>query len=256
MPDLNEQQPAGPTDTTDKDKYLLKSQHEIILSLVELSKKPDLITVYFNSGKESIITTVIDVLQERELVLLECGRDTEKNRQLLAAGSANCLSKHNDIEIRFQLSELRSARYQGQIVLAAPIPESLMRLQRREFFRVHTPISAPINCRLISKGGKKLVLPLADISIGGLCLIDIEEQFKGESGDTLEGVTLSFPEHAEEMDLDLEVRSIFTQGKAGGQKVRRIGCAYLELPPDKAGFIQRYISRLQLKQQNLSRRQR
>ncbi len=51
---------------------------------------------------------------------------------------------------------------------AAPIHDSLLRLHRREFFRVHTPLLEPITCRFDNgENGEneELTLPLADISI-------------------------------------------------------------------------------------------
>lgn len=236
----------------DKDKYLLDSRDEVVMSLLELSKKPDLITAYYGHANDVIITTVVDVLQERNLVILECGPNSEKNRQLLSAGSTTCLSKHNDIDIRFQLNGLRSARYQGQSVFAAPIPETLLRLQRREFFRVHTPLMTPITCHFEHQGSQ-LALPLADISIGGLALVDAKKCFNAEQGIVLPQCTLCFPEQGGEIELALEVRGIFMYGQNEGKKVRRIGCAYLDLSPSDSHFIQRYINRLQIQQKNRAR---
>ncbi len=48
---------------------------------------------------------------------------------------------------------------------AAPIHDSLLRLHRREFFRVHTPLLEPITCRFDNGENEELTLPLADISI-------------------------------------------------------------------------------------------
>lgn len=238
---------------TDKEKYLLKSREDVVMSLFDLTKKPDLITAYFNHGNESIITTVINVLPDRDLVILECGPNNKKNSQMLTSGSTTCLSKHNDIDIRFQLNELRNARYRGQQVFAAPIPDSLLRLQRREFFRVQTPLMSPITCHL-TYDDKELVLPLADISIGGLALVDAVKCFHGEKGLLLEQCTINFPDKDEQMEVDLEIRGIFMYGKNDGHKVNRIGCAFIDLSPDKSSFIQRYINRLQIQQQSLSRR--
>ena len=252
MPDTTHKPLFDLDSITDKEKYLLKSRDAVVMSLLDLSKKPELITAYYDHNNESMITTVIDVLPERDLVILECGPDSNKNRQLLAGGSTTCLSKHNDIDIRFRLNGLRSARYQGQPVFAASIPDSLLRLQRREFFRVHAPLMAPITCHFEHEE-KELELPLADISIGGLALIDAKKRFSAKQGILLPQCTLSFPDKGGEVEVSLEVRGIFMYGQNEGQKVRRIGCAYLDLGPSDSHFIQRYINRLQIQQKNLAR---
>jgi c-di-GMP-binding flagellar brake protein YcgR len=254
MPE-NSQSPL--IDLPDREKYLLTSRQDVITTLNDLSRKPDLITAYYNHGHESIITTVVEVLPERDLVILECGPDARNNEQLLATGSTTCLSKHNEIDIRFQLTNLRSARYHGEQVFAAPIPESLLRLQRREYFRVHTPVMNPITCRFEGETGSKvqltLELPLADISIGGLSMIDSTRRFNPEKGVLLEPCMLTFPDDGGEMEVILEVRGVFMHNKNEVQQVRRIGCAYSNLSTDKSSFIQRYINHLQITQKNLTR---
>jgi c-di-GMP-binding flagellar brake protein YcgR len=250
MPETSHNPLLEPAHITDKEKYLLSSHDDIVMALFELSKKPDLITAYYDSGIECIITTVVDVLQERNLVLLEYGPNSDKNRQLLSSGTATCLSKHNDIDIRFQLDGLQNARYRGEQVFAAPIPNSLLRLQRREFFRVHMPVMDPVTCRF-SYRGRELELPLADISIGGLALVDAEEQCQAIKGDLLLRCILTFPNKGGQMEVDLEVRDSFLYGRNEERKVRRLGCAFVDLNRSQSGFIQRYINRLQIQQKNL-----
>ena len=239
-----------PNQIADQEKYLLKSRDAVVMSLLDLSKKPDLVTAYYNSGKQSIMTTVVDVLPERDLVILEFGPNRDNNRQLLDAGNTTCMSRHNDIDIRFQLSALRNAKYKGQQVFAAPIPDTLLRLQRREFFRVHIPLMDPVTCRFNNGDDGELALPLADISIGGLAMIDAERHFNAEQGAQLEPCTLNFPDTDDEITLALEIRAVF---RYGPQKIQRIGCAYHDLSASDSHFIQRYINRLQIQQKNLSR---
>lgn len=237
----------------DTEKYLLKSRDAVVASLLDLSKKPDFVTAYYDSGKQSVMTTVVDVLQERDLVIMEFGPNKESNRQLLDAGHTTCTSRHNDIDIRFQLTGLRSAKYKGQQVFAAPVPETLLRLQRREFFRVNAPLMEPITCCFDNGDDGKLVLPLADISIGGLAMIDAERRFKAEQGAMLEPCTLNFPDGGGKIELALEIRALFLFNRHDGQKVQRIGCAYHNLSASDSHFIQRYINQLQIQQKNLSR---
>lgn len=240
-------------DLPDREKYLLTSRTDVITALIDLSRKPELVAAYFHQGHESIITTVVAVLPERNLMLLECGPDTRHNERLLADDNATCLSKHHEIDIRFQLNTLRIARYRGESVFAAPIPETVLRLQRREFFRVHAPLMNPITCRFENETTGILELPLADISVGGLSMIDIAHRFSGEEKMRLGLCTLTFPDNGGDMEVTLEVRGILLHGKHEAQLIRRIGCAYTDLSTDKENFMQRYIHHLQIQQKNLTR---
>jgi c-di-GMP-binding flagellar brake protein YcgR len=251
MPEAEQNVTATEASESEDDKYLLKGRDDIVHTLLEVSKKPDIISAYFDQGRETLITTVITVIQERGLVLLEFGPSKKKNKQLLEHGRMNCVTKHDSIDIRFRLTELRMARYRGQPVIAAPLPESVLRLQRREYFRVHTPLIDPLICRTRDNEGGLLELPLVDISIGGLCLMDDQHALQPDPRTILEGCTLIFPHKAGEIDVDLEVRSILMQGKEDALQFQRIGCAFVDMSNHNSNFIQRYINRLQLQQKRL-----
>ncbi|MCW8919544.1 MAG: flagellar brake protein [Gammaproteobacteria bacterium] len=237
----------------DREKYLLTSRAAVITALNDLNRKPELITAYYDHGDKSIITTIVKVLPERDLVLLERSPSARNNEQLLAGGNTTCLGRHHDINIRFQLHDLRDARYQGEQVFAAPIPDSLLRLQRREFFRVHVPLMNPITCRFSDSDGEELLLPLADLSLGGLGMTDTDRRFTGEVGMRLESGILTFPDNDELMEVTLQVRGIFTQGDHQTPPIQRIGCAYTDLSTERLNFLQRYIHQLQILQKNLTR---
>lgn len=249
----NGEQPVMET-SDDAEKFLRKSRDEVIATLQELSKKPDLITATFNEGdaSESIITTVVAVLPEHGLVTMEYSSDSEKNRRLLAAGSVNCQGKHRDIAIRFRLTELRTARYRGEQLFAAPIPDELWRFQRREFFRIPTPQMHPVTCR-VEHAGEPLQLALADISIGGLSLLDAGGKITALKGEQLKDCLLTFPTGGDELRVDLEVRSTHTLPRDKERGIQRIGCAFVGLNQRDITFLQRYVNQLQLQQHKFTR---
>ncbi len=253
MPTVETEEEEGRGGADPDDKYRLKRRTEIVQTLLDLSRKPELVSAYFNQGREQIITTVITVLSDHGLVLLELGPDQKKNQKLLSSKYTNCFSKHLGVDVRFRLEKLRTARYQGQTVIAAPLPDNILRLQRREYFRVNTPMMNPLTCTIRDVDGPPLKLPLADLSIGGLSLVDADHALSVEPFNELLDCTLSFPDHPGGIEVDLEVRGVFMQ--AGGKgEIQRLGCAFVDLPNDKLNFIQRYINRLQLQQRNLQRR--
>lgn len=235
----------------EQEKYLLQSKTAISQVLNELGKRPEMVTAYFNNGRDYILTVVLAVLRDRNLVVFDYGPDMAQNRRLLEAGRMSCVAKHHDILIRFSVSGLQSARYQGQQVFAAPIPEALFRLQRREYFRVHTPVINPIVCRVPQPQGKSIALPLADISAGGLGMLDPSMQFEAEAGDTIRNCALIFPGEEGSLDIDLKICGIFASGAEKKNPMLRIGASYVDLPMDRHAFLQRYIHRLQVQQKAL-----
>lgn len=252
MSDTREENKTELFDGEDQEKYLLYSKTAIINVLHELSKKPDIITAYFNQGREYILTAVLTVMNDRNLVVLDYGADEAKNRRLLDYGRAVCVTKHDNISIKFAVDGLQRAKFQDRQSFAAILPETLYRQQRREFFRVTTPVLNPLKCYIPRPGGQTLELNIMDISCGGLGLADPGQLFDPEINDILTGCHIELPEMGT-LHCDLQVRNSFMQPQNSGQQLHRIGCSFVSLSQDKNALIQRYIHRVQLEQKALAK---
>ena len=248
MPDY-ESAERVPLDTIEEhERYLIHSRLEIQRVLNDLRKRPDIITAYFNQGKEYLLTAVLDVLPDRDLVVLDYGPDEKQNQRALDSERLVCVTKHQNIDIKFTCHGLKRARYQGDHVFAAPIPESLYRLQRREYFRVPMPSVDPVVCEIPRGEEEPLGLPLVDLSVGGMGLLDREYHLDVELRTTLPGCRIELPEFGL-LECDLEVRNIVQRpGRDGNSQVRRIGCAFRGLAMDQHVLIQRYVHKAQVEQ--------
>lgn len=234
------------------ERFTIRCKGEIVHMLSELAKQTDIITAYGPGDDNYLLTRVIAVLPERNTVVFEQGADEGHIRRFLEGERMSCVTTHNQVTIRFSVKDLQQGRYQNLAVFAAPIPESLVRLQRRDFFRVATPLIAPVVCRIPLRDGSFIELPLADISGGGLCLLDPHQQFNGALGERLERCVLSVPGHGP-LPLSLEVRSLVRQSQRSGPPLLRIGCRFGELSHAQGAVIQRFILRLQVERTTATR---
>ncbi len=233
--------------TQGQEEYILRSRDQVISVLKELSKRPDIVTAYFGGGKHHMLTAVLAVLPERDLAVLDIGPEETLNRRAQAAERLVCVTKHDGVAVRFSLSGLSRAKFQGREVFAAPLPESVLRLQRREFFRVHVPLMNPVTCRIPCPDGGTLTLNVSDISVGGIGLIDPTFRIEPIPTTVLEQCYLTIPDF-DSFNVDLEIRSAHRLRQRDGNEVNRIGCRYAHLAPDKLVIIQRYINKLQIEQ--------
>lgn len=252
MAEYQESQKSSLSDIEDQERYLIHRKEEISRTLLSLSKRPDIITAYFDSGSKYILTAVLTVLSDREMVVLDIGPNDVLNKQLLQAGRATCVTKHDRIPIRFSIKDLEKARYQGQAAFVAPIPNSLFRLQRREFFRVSIPIMKPVICTCHHEILGELTLNVSDISAGGLCLINTNSDFSPELLEHLEGCILTLPDQ-QPLTLDLEVRNSYTLEQNDRSEVHHIGCAFLDLDMRMNTQLQRYINIVQIEQKAMAK---
>ncbi len=248
----SQQPPPTPDSIAVQDKYLLHSPLAIQHVLQELQRRPELLTAWFDGGKGYLLTTLIAILPDRQLLVLEQGGDEAMNQRLLKVGQATCMARQQEIAVRFHLAGIHPARYQGERVFAAPLPESLYRLQRREYFRVGTPITSPLYCHLRLPNGVLAELPLGDLSVGGLSLLDPEMAFEAAIGDTFLDCTLLIPGESAQR-LDLVVRNLCLIGEERDRPQLKIGFAFHQPERELKGFIQRYVNRLQLQQHQLAR---
>jgi c-di-GMP-binding flagellar brake protein YcgR len=105
----------------------------------------------------------------------------------------------------------------------------------------------PIKCRIEHPVDGTALLTVADLSAGGLCLLDASQQLDPAPGTVLEECLLLLPEQAT-LSMDLTVRNSFLVTQNDGSQARRIGCAFKALSADKSAILQRFIHRIQVEQ--------
>lgn len=249
MPDYSDARKTNLSEFEQQEQFLLHAKGEIVHVLNDLSRKPDIITGYFDRGERYLLTAVLAVLAERGLVVLDYGPDETLNEALLRSGRLVCATKHERIHIKFTLEGVQRARFQGKPVFAAPLPETVFRLQRREYFRVRTPITTPVTCE-VPWGDERRQLVVADVGYGGLALVDDDCSYPGDLNDVLKGCVLTLPGN-ETLQVDLEVRNRVPLRHKDGAEFQRIGCQFVQLPLQHNVVIQRYIHQLQVAQKQI-----
>lgn len=225
-------------------EYLLHSPREILAVLRQVVAQGDLVTIYFNSGKDFLLTTLLAV-NDREL-LLDRGSSEEMNRRALEAGRIFCITRHDMVKLQFILTGVRETPYEGRSVFAAALPETLLRLQRREYFRLRTPITRPLLCDIpvvMSDGSVQIYThDVIDISIGGLSLHIDQVPFSTEQ--EWPDCTLDLPQIGF-ISTTLRIVNIYETTLRNGQASLRAGCQFVDMPITSQNLIQRYIVRME-----------
>lgn len=242
-----------PTDNIENtEKYLLHSRGEIIQKLRMLAKDKCLISAHFNAGQDSLITAVIDVLKEKELLALDYGSNEKVNEKLLKADRIVFKTQHHGITAQFSAKNIIKAKLKGQPVFAVPLPEDLLWVQRREYYRIRVPLGIPIECHHTDDNGETRVHTVIDISSGGVALSDPDYHFDLEdaAGTVLQNCRIVLPEYGEGL-VSLEIRNQlplkFDDPGAG----QRIGCSFVSIGADFEANIQRYIHHIEAQRKQL-----
>lgn len=230
-------------------KYLLHSRSEIIFVLRAVLQKGSLITVYFDQGRSFLLTALVDLDAERGTLTFDMGSDEEMNNRALKADRFVLTTSLDKVKVQFSLKRLELSKHGNRPALRSTIPESVLRLQRREYYRLTTPIATPVRCKLaVTKPDGATVpmdLPLLDISGGGIGLMvkpEHKEDFKVDT--VFRDCRIELPEEGV-LVCNLIVRNAFDVTTKSGNQHVRVGCEYEDLPGTRLTMVQRYITRIE-----------
>lgn len=179
----------------------------------------------------------------KDRIWLDPSRDERFNQILLAADGVQAVTSLERVLIQFHCRHLRTeAGGDFGTVLAADFPDELIRLQRRENYRLETSLIHPVKC-LIHKENRLMETTVVDISVGGVGVLAYRELGQLNAGEVYHGCRLALPGSGE-FAVSLEVRSIYDVQRRDRRDAHRAGCQFIDLPTSIETQIQRYIIRV------------
>ncbi len=235
-----ESTPATQSVVDNYEKYLLHGRGAIIQKLRQLEKARSLLTAHFGGGRHSLLTQVVEVMPDKEVVVLDYGADEKLNRKILEADRIVFKAQHEGITAQFTVDRLQRARRHGKTAFACPLPDSLLWVERREFYRVRVPLGDPVYCEIPQGDDEPLRLRIIDISVAGVGLHDPEFRLEAEIEHPLPGCRLLLGEHGTAL-VSLVVRNLIPDNPDDENGGRRVGCQIENLAMDMNTIIQRYI---------------
>ena len=238
--------------TDEHAKYLVSSRQEIIQILRALSRQNEMVTAYFNQGNAFFLTSIVEADSVSGDLIVDCGSEAETNRRALAADKIVFVTNLNRIKIQFSTKALTQISYQNRPAFRLDLPTSLLKLQRREYYRLIAPMRAAIHCIIPDLGGTKYEVSVVDISVGGVGLSGLPSAVPLENGQLLTQCSIVLPEEGTVM-ASLEVRNQQQTTLRSGEQVLRAGCYFVGIPAAHQAMIQRYIIRIDRERRALVR---
>jgi len=235
--------------TLDLTPYRVFSRREIISLLRSIRDRNQLVSMMISGGAEAVVTSVLDIDEEQNLVVVDCAPSNMLNEKILSSKRINFETVLDQIRILFHTEEIDRCTYDGLPALCFPIPESLIRLQRREFYRVATPVANPVRCMIPvpDEDGENIVIvttTLQNISAGGIAIVDEKKLLDNTIGVVYKDCKLDLP-GAPPITITLQIRNSQDLTLTSGKAIRRIGCMFVNLPQAQLASVQRYITKLE-----------
>jgi c-di-GMP-binding flagellar brake protein YcgR len=227
------------------ERFRIRTRAEVVAILGSLLQQNALVTVYFGPGADFFVTALLAIDAERGTVVFDYGADARQNQRLPKAPAARLETYAEHIRVEFSIGSISTVEFDGKPAFSAPLPPSLLRIQRRDSYRVHVPKSRPIVCELPPAGsGRQPVLAhVRDISVGGIALVDFPPAFELVQGTVFERCALRLSS-SETLDAGLELVHVYRSPHAPPGRGQLVGCRFLHLSGSAEATIQRLINQL------------
>ena len=155
------------SESEDIGPYRLSSPVEIGFVLRFLAQRADFVTISFNAGRDLLLTRILDVNVKSRQFVFDLSGNPASNSALQKVEKAVFIALPDGVKVQFSTGHIREVVHEGRPAFSAPFPLDLIKLQRREFFRLQTPLSNPYFCRFSLSDADPVRLELHDISLGG-----------------------------------------------------------------------------------------
>ncbi|MEL1264231.1 flagellar brake protein [Pseudoxanthomonas putridarboris] len=239
---------AEPVRYEEEEKYLVRGAREIRKILQSLIERRALVTANAAPRNHAFPTSLISVEEDEDTLLIDGSSNETINRSVEEATHLTCVSRLDRIHVQFRLQDLVRTQVDGQNAFRAAIPESVLRLQRREFYRLQVPVAQPIDCGIPQHQADGETTyqhyRVLDISGGGIALAVQADDPTLRPYREFPDCLLHLPDTGP-LSVRLMVKSLHRQLNQNGTESWRAGCQFTDLPRGADAQIQRYIFRLE-----------
>jgi c-di-GMP-binding flagellar brake protein YcgR len=223
------------------------SRREIIALLRGIGAKNQLIRMLIHGASDVCVTSILDVEPDTNSLILDCSINREQNQRIVEASRISFETTLDKIRILFAADSVTETTFENGPALKVDIPATLIRLQRREYYRMATPVSNPVRAIIPMPpelGGGTTSFPLADISCGGIAILDNKLLLGNTIGNNYPGCRIDLPEIGTVM-TSLQIRNSLDLTLLNSKTNRRLGCAFVDISRGNLAHVQRYITKLE-----------
>lgn len=223
--------------------YLLYSFGEIYSHLKLLFESKCIFHAHFGRGRESFITTLLEIDKTGRTLVLDYGPKDYLNQELLSSEKVVFRSEYEGIKTGFTSESVKKIPYQKGSAFRMPFPGALLWLQRREFYRVKVPVAKDCYCQIRLPGqAEPLRLALYDISVSGFSMLIQSSPLAAQlaAAGRFEACPLALGDiGAEPVSFEILYTCVINPPKLN--KIEKMGCKFVHMPKGFDSAIQRFM---------------
>lgn len=227
--------------------FQVRNAREIRRILHQIARRHLILTAYIDGGPMTFVTTVLDLTHDGEGVILDSSREENIMARIERGSSLVCSGVMDGVRLEFEVADPAGFPYDGFEAIRADLPEMLLRLQRRESFRMPIPLSNELACKLHFPDEDEHILTKAvrvlDLSAEGIGVLLADEALPLKAGQTL--TSSMFIPDVGDVHLELQLRNTFQLNTRSGKVTMRAGFKMLDPSPRIMNAIQRFLFKIE-----------
>lgn len=244
---------AQPSDQESiQSRFAIHSRSEILVLLRSVMQRKLLVNLDLPGSRHIVVTSVIGVDASANRLILDVARGDALNRELLSGKGAEFITHLDGVSISFATGPVSMIDHDKLPALSVALPASVIRLQRREHFRVALPIARPVKCivpSLDEADPEPIQTHIIDIGCGGVALADVAGRIGTVTGRVFDRCRLLLPD-LDPVTVALEIRNAAQIRRPNGSFQTRLGCRFVDLPNDAAAMLQRFVMKIERDRRN------
>ena len=238
------QDPPSAHDDSADERFLVRNPLQIRQLLRQLIDQRSLINAHIGGRDQSFPTAVLELDEDLDQLLLDGSPQEASNRAAEAAGHLLCFAQLDRVLVRFRVDHIERLDNGRHVAFRTTLPDEMVHLQRREMYRLETPITDSPQLVLPAVDGRpeRLAMRVVDISGGGLA-VTLPAEYAVFGLQKRYDAELSLPD-GPDLQVSLIACNERMQKLPNGSEVTRVGLRFDRLPRGADSAIQRYIFRI------------
>jgi len=241
-------------------KYLVRNPKQVIKHLKLLSMERCLITATFGGeDKDSFVTAIMDIDEKKQTITIDCGPKEYLNKKLISSAIIKCTTEYKGIKVQFEGRKVVKSGSPSQPSFIIPIPNSIFWVQRRQFYRIRSPLSKESYCsiplKLENSEAETVVnFPINDLSASGISFLNESPEHAAQltASSEFSHCTLTLEKEIP-LKIDIEIRHETPNNPNKPGKTSRIGCYITNPTPRIESTILRYMQNIEREIKQISK---
>ena len=212
------------------ERFLVRNPRQLRQLLRSLIDQRSLINAHIDGRDRSFPTALLELDEDEDTLLLDGSPQEASNRAAEQADHLLCFAQLERVLVRFRLQALQRVDNDGHVAFRAPLPDELVHLQRREMYRLETPVTD--SPQLLIPAGEShaeaLSMRVVDISGGGLA-VAVPTDCAVFSLQKRYPAVLSLPD-GPDLEIELVVCNLLPQRQPNASRSSAWACASISCP--------------------------